>query len=1270
MTWTDDLDNEGGTSHLNLKDRIALCLIIFIMPVLLASSAYSYTGPNRTTTKTVWAGSVLGETCIYDGTWHYVVTASYNCSQPGEPWKADYPDYYYACGPARNGNRVYENGCYQTTVTVTKPPATVSGSTGCTTNGTNGWCRSGAALSLSANEPVSGYVITGIESTLGKLCSTSSASPACAWNFPEGNTSLTYWSLSSYGDTSLQASASLKVDSVSPSVSLSIPTPNGSNGWFNSGAVAASASATDATSGIASVSINGGGSTFTVSADGVYPLTALATDNAGNTSTTNGTVQLDTEQPSLFIAAPAPNGLNGWYVSAFNASPAGLDATSGIASQSVSLDGVTWSGSVNVATEGTYAIRAQATDNAGNASTTTQAVKLDATPPSLSVTVPSPDGLNGWYVTAPSLSVTVNDVTSGVNKTEYSVDGGGGLSSIPALFDGIHNIQVRATDNAGNTSTNTQTVKLDIEQPSLSIAIPAPDGSNGWYVSAFTASPIGIDATSGIASQRVSLDGATWSSSVSVAIDGTYTIRARAIDNAGNTSTTTQTVKLDVTPPSLSITIPSPDGLNGWYVTAPTISVTASDAISGMDKTEYSVDSGAWLSSMPALSDGAHSIQARATDNAGNISTATQIIKIDTVSPSLSISVPAPDGSNGWYVSTFTASPAGFDATSGIASQSVSLDGATWLSSVNVATDGTYTIYARATDNAGNASTTTITVKIDTTAPSLSVNVPTPDGLNGWFVTTPTLSIVKSDAISGINKTEYSLDGGIWIASAPALSDGTHSIQVRVTDNAGNISTATQVVKIDTVSPSLSITAPTPTGSNGWFVTAPILSVVDSDATSGIFKTEYSVDGGGWLSSMPALSDGMHTILLRVTDNAGNVSTATQVVKIDTVSPILSISAPTPDGSNGWHVSAFTASPAGWDATSGIATQSVSFDGLTWFNSLGVVADGTYTIHARAIDNAGNVSKTTAAVKIDTTLPLSQFTSPIEGASVIVNGTYVMSGQSNDATAGVASAEMSLNGGATWSPIALNSGNWMVSWNTYGVPNGTYIILVRATDNAGLQELTAKIYVTVANAPPGIGIPAQWTYWQTIPVALRRGSFPVTGVRITISDPSGRWPAMITEYTAGDLPSEYKWSGMFGDGTMAPAGSYDAVAEAWDDLGNRGVSRGVVVIPLVPLATPTPIVPTAQVITETISTPVPPPAVIDVAPAQIEPVQQPVLPVPEPPKATAAEIQIILWPTLAFMGLLMVLGSSSLSDRRPQELRAIAHIMDQARENLTKYEQQ
>ena len=286
------------------------------------------------------------------------------CSMPcGEP-----ENYGSMCSSACSATGCSSSQQSNTTPGSPLPPATVSGSAICTSPGSNGWCIDGATLNLSASEPLSGFVITGIESTLGMLCSTSGSNVNCTWPFPQGRSSLNFWADSSYGDTSSMASAALQLDSIAPSLNLSIPAPNGANGWFSSGPVTASASASDATSGLDSVSLNGSGTSFTASTDGIYPLSASAADTAGNIATTTGQIKLDSTPPSLTASAAPADGNAGWYVSPAKLSASASDATSGLAGLQVSRDGGSWQdgSSATVNTDGIHTVQFQTWDQAGN----------------------------------------------------------------------------------------------------------------------------------------------------------------------------------------------------------------------------------------------------------------------------------------------------------------------------------------------------------------------------------------------------------------------------------------------------------------------------------------------------------------------------------------------------------------------------------------------------------------------------------------------------------------------------------------------------------------------------------------------------------------------------------------------------------------------------------------------------------------------------------------------------------------------------------------
>ena len=193
-------------------------------------------------------------------------------------------------------------------------------------------------------------------------------------------------------------------------------------------------------------------------------------------------------------------------------------------------------------------------------------------------------------------------------------------SSLSEGTDGTHTIVFRATDDAGNTTTAapvTVTVDRTPPVPDASLSPASPNGANGWYISPVTVTANSSDATSGIASQGVSLDGSTWTPSLTISTDGTYTVQVQAQDKAGNTASTTKTFKLDNTPPTVSFQQPAADGANGWYVSSVTVTVTGTDATSGVGSQQVSLDGSSWASSLTLSTDGIYTVHGRVTDNAG-----------------------------------------------------------------------------------------------------------------------------------------------------------------------------------------------------------------------------------------------------------------------------------------------------------------------------------------------------------------------------------------------------------------------------------------------------------------------------------------------------------------------------------------------------------------------------------------------------------------------------------------------------------------------------
>jgi hypothetical protein len=137
--------------------------------------------------------------------------------------------------------------------------------------------------------------------------------------------------------------------------------------------------------------------------------------------------------------------------------------------------------------------------------------------------------------------------------------------------------------------------------------------------------------------------------------------------------------------------------------------------------------------------------------------------------------------------------------------------------------------------------------------------------------------------------------GGTWNVTPATVADGTHTVVASVVDAAGNPASATQSVTVDTTAPAVTITGgssstthdATPTIS-GTATGVPTATMVVLTVSSQSLNTTLQT-GGGWSLTTTNLADGMHTVLVSVTDLAGNTGHATQSLLLDTAPPAVPV---------------------------------------------------------------------------------------------------------------------------------------------------------------------------------------------------------------------------------------------------------------------------------------------------------------------------------------------------------------------------------------------
>ena len=497
--------------------------------------------------------------------------------------------------------------------------------------------------------------------------------------------------------------------------------------------------------------------------DGIYNVEAIATDVAGNTTIDNAAnvLTVDTTPPIVAVNTLVTNNnkptLSG---TAVDPSPG-----SGVASVSVTVAGRTipatlsgnaWTATVPVAlADGTYTVTATSKDNAGNTGTSTGTNQLvvDTVPPQVTVaalTVNTNQPVLHGTVTdaAPSSGIVGVTLVVGGQTFAATVAGATWGVTVPApLADGTYDVTATATDNAGNSTTITAAHALIVDTvPPVVTVNPLVTNNNKPTLSGTVADPA---PSSGLASVSVSVGGEnfpavvtgnTWTVAVTVALpDGAYNLVATATDKAGNSATNAaatqlvvDTVKPVVTVATLVTNDDTPTLTGTVTDPAPSSGIAGVTVVVAGQTLAATVTGATWTAVVPvALADGAYTVQATATDDAGNVSlTSTGPLTVDTVSPVVAVAPLVTKNNTPTLGGTVTdAAPssgiAGVTVLVGGQTLTATVNGTSWTAAVPVAlADGTYTVQAAATDNAGNVSlTATAPLTVDTVSPVVTVTL-------------------------------------------------------------------------------------------------------------------------------------------------------------------------------------------------------------------------------------------------------------------------------------------------------------------------------------------------------------------------------------------------------------------------------------------------------------------------------------------------------------------------------------------------------------------
>ena len=847
--------------------------------------------------------------------------------------------------------------------------------------------------------------------------------------------------------------------------------------------------------------------------DGDASAQVRVTNVNGNSATTTHEYSVDSAAPTVTINTIASDNIINASEAAAGVTVSGTSTAETGQTLTVTLNGTNYQTTVQadgswsltlpasdltaLANNG-YTLTATVSDLAGNPGSASKGVTVDTTAPVISFnTVAGDDVINNVeHAQAQIISGTATGAVAGdrlvvtiagqqyVTSTDASGNWSVGVpaSVISGLADGTVTISATITDSAGNSSTQTHNVQVNTAVVSLSVSTISGDNiiNAAEAGSALTLSGTGTNFAAGTV-VTVLLNGkgysatiqnnGSWSVNVSAAdvaalADGTsYTVSASAQDSAGNSATASRSVAVDLTAPVINInTVSTDDRLNAAEQQQPLtlngstsaeVGQTVTVTFGGKTYTATVAANGTWALNVPAadlaaLGQGAQTITASVNDRAGNPGQTTHALTVDTVAPTVTIATVAGDDiiNNaeqlaGQTISGTTTAPVGQTLT-------LTLNGKTYTTTVQTGGSWSYTlgsadVTALADGNAwvinasvsnaiGNIGSSNHTITVDLSAPAMGINIDSLQADTGLsasdFITSVSPVVVNGSltaALASNETAQISIDGGVtWSTltvtgttwrynDSRTLTDGNYLYQVRVIDAAGNVgATDSQNVVIDT-------TAPDPA------VKTIAISAITTD--TGLITNDF------------VTSD----TTLAVSGTLGAPLSAGEFAQISI------------DGGTTW--------------------QNLAVNGLTWTYLDGrTLTDGNYNYQVRVIDTAGNIGATASQiVTVDTTAPLASKTIVIAGISddtglsssdfVTRDTTLTVRGTLGAALAADERAQISLDGGVTWTTLTVIGTNWSYA-DSRTLTDGTWNYTVRLVDLAGNVGQTATQNVVVDTISP------------------------------------------------------------------------------------------------------------------------------------------------------------------------------------------------------------
>ncbi|EGW0968596.1 Ig-like domain repeat protein [Salmonella enterica] len=837
--------------------------------------------------------------------------------------------------------------------------------------------------------------------------------------------------------------------------------------------------------------------------EGKHTLTVEATDKAGNKTTQQLDFIIDTmlSEPTIVLDNTDDSGTKGDNLTNVNKPTfllGNIDADARYVTVEVQHGGTkevltatkdatgNWSVTpTGTWADGDYTLTVRVEDEAGNEKhSASLTVTVDTQITIDAIELVNDNGIPGDNMTNdahPQFRVTV---PGDVNEVSLSIDGGvtwvkATQSATPGVWnytwpgtvpDGDYTLNVKATDNAGNTVTETLHFTIDTTLSTPVIVLDSADDT-------------GIQGDN-------------------------MTNRTQPTFNLQHIDDDAVRVTVSVEHGGVTTTFDATKGVGGWTFTPPTswgagdytLSVSVEDKAGNTSHSAsltVTVDTQIAINNIELVND-----SGIPDDNLTNNVRPQFQVKVPTDVNEVRLSI---DGGKTWFNATQSATPGVWDYT--------------WLADVG---EGKHTLTVEATDKAGNQTTQKLDFIIDTllSEPTIVLDNTDDSGIKGDNLTNankPTFLLGNIDADARYVTVEVQHGStkevltatkgatGIWsVTPTGTWADGDYTLTVRVEDEAGNVKySAPLTVTVDTQITINVIELVNDNGIPGDNLTNDVRPHFRVTVPGDVNEVRLSIDGGNtwvratqgtagiWDYTWPKdVTDGLHTLTVEATDKAGNKTTQTLDFTIDTrlSTPTITMDSRDDTGAIGDHITSvkrpgFTIGNIDSDAqsvilriTQGGNSQEVTLTqvGGQWrFTPDADWADGSYTLTVEVTDNAGNVRQSTPLiVTVDTQTSITDIT--------LVNDHGVPDDNLTNSTrpqfeitvpADVNSVQLSIDGGANWVSAAQGiEGVWGYTWPT-DMGDGKHTLTVMVTDRAGnTATQTLEFFIDTRLSTPTIAL--------------------------------------------------------------------------------------------------------------------------------------------------------------------------------------------------------